>query len=245
MPSLLRLRVRELTRWPVVAVAFALTAVALVTVAIIAGAGGPVPPGVGRDPVAVALRVAAVPGGLVFGALAAVVVGADFVSSLERALLARDPRRLRYVRLQLATVLVLGLAWWLAQALVGVTAGLLVRLAAAVDPLERWAAGEVVWALLGVGAVTAVYGLLGVAAALLFRGGHAGVTALLAYALLGEVALAPLWKRALDWTLYDEAGKVIAAAGPPSAHGVEVLGGMSLLAVGLSLVGYVGREVRA
>ena len=89
--------------------AFSLQATAVAGAELLAGVTGDGLAGAGDDPVLGGLRVTAVPGGLVFGVLVAAVVGSEFGWATERALLARDPRRLRFAGYQLAVAAVL--AW--------------------------------------------------------------------------------------------------------------------------------------
>ena len=96
------LRARELARRPVVLAAFSLQATALAGTELLAAVGGDGLAGAGDDLVLGGLRLTVAPGGLVFGVLVAAVVGAEFAWAAERALLARDPRRLRFAGYQLA-----------------------------------------------------------------------------------------------------------------------------------------------
>jgi len=130
--GIVRIRGRELMRRPVVAAAVLIQIGVLITVELIevlenAGSGG-----VTHDLVMLGLRTTAAPGGLIFGVLAAAVVGSEFTWATERALLARDPRRLRFVALQLALVTALAAAWAVVQS--GFAAGLGVLLQAQAAP---------------------------------------------------------------------------------------------------------------
>ena len=81
------------------------------------------------------LQAGVVPGGLLFGVLAAAVVGAEFNWATERAMLSRDPRRQRFVALQLTIVGALMVAWIAVQALFAVGVGFGLRaLAGPVGP---------------------------------------------------------------------------------------------------------------
>jgi len=51
-------------------------------------------------------------------------------------------------------------------------------------------------------------GILGAACALVLRGALAGVVALLAYGLLGELVLAPQWAPATGWTIHTSAARL-------------------------------------
>src|SRR4030095_11356625 len=62
-----------------------------------------------------------------------------------------------------------------------------------------WDAPAHLAALAAALAATLVYGLLGAACALVLRSALAGVVALLAYGLLGELVLAPQWVPASGW----------------------------------------------
>src|SRR4249919_859655 len=91
-----RIRARELIRRPAVIGLFLLqAAVAAVLDGMLfveVSSGGPVSSD-GASFVLRGLQAGVVPGGLLFGVLAAAVVGAEFNWATERALLARDPRR--------------------------------------------------------------------------------------------------------------------------------------------------------
>ena len=128
------LRARELARRPLVAAAFALQATAVATAELLAAVTGDGLAGAGDDLVLGGLRLIVAPGGLVFGVLVAAVVGAEFGWATERALLARDPRRLRFAGYQLAVAAVLAVAWWAAQSLLAVAGPPCSRRAAASSP---------------------------------------------------------------------------------------------------------------
>jgi hypothetical protein len=138
--------------------------------------------------------VTAVPGGLVFGVLVAAVVGAEFAWATERALLARDPRRLRFAGYQLAVAAVLALAWWAVQSLLAVTVAALLQAGGGIVAGLAWNAPAHLAALAAALAATLVYGLLGAACALVLRGALAGVVALLAYGLSASSS-SPQWAR--------------------------------------------------
>ena len=114
--------------------AFSLQATAVAGAELLAAVTGDGLAGAGDDPVLGGLRVTAVPGGLVFGVLVAAVVGSEFGWATERALLARDPRRLRFAGYQLAVAAVLALAWWAVQSLLAVTVGALLQAGGASTP---------------------------------------------------------------------------------------------------------------
>ncbi|HYY78808.1 MAG TPA: hypothetical protein VFD04_06435 [Actinomycetes bacterium] len=235
-----RLRARDLARRPVVLAAFAVQGLALLVADLVAAATGRGFAGAGRDLVLAGLRAAAVPGGLVFAVLVAAVVGAEFGWATERALLARDPRRLRFAALQLAVAGVLALTWWAGMSLLAVGLGFLLGPGGAdlAGGGRRWAA--VVAAL----AATVAYGLLGAAAALLLRGALAAVVALLAWSVLGELVLAPQWGPASGWTLWAAAARLSGQGGMPLWRAGTVAFGEAGLALAASLALYAGREVR-
>src|SRR4030095_10432028 len=114
-------------------------------------------------------------------------VGAGSGWAPERALLARDPRRLRFAGYQLAVAAVLALAWWATQGLVAVTAAALLQAGGGIVAGVAWSAPAHLAALAAALAATLLYGLLGAACALVLRGGLAGGVALLAYGLRGEL----------------------------------------------------------
>lgn len=242
-------RLREALRRPVVAALFLLAAAMVAARGFVtaAGAGTGAP---ARDYVLEGLAVVAVPGGLVFGVLAAAVAGADFVTATEQLLLSRDPRRLRFVRLHLTVAALLAVLWWACQGGLAVLAGGALEALTAPPPVAAWdavaqrdwlATAQVAGMAL---AVTLVYGLLGVAAALASRGSLAGVVALLAYALLGEVVLSPRLDQLQDWTLY-RAATLASRPGPLPDRSLYVLGAAGLAAILLSLISYARREVRS
>jgi hypothetical protein len=93
-------------------------------------------------------------------------------------------------------------------------------------------------------AVTEVYGLLGAACALACRGSLAGVVAMLAYGLLGELGLAPLWQPADGLTLYASAADLFAQqAGASAVRPLLVVLGAGVIALAASLTLYANREV--
>ena len=185
------LRARELARRPEVVAAFSLQAMALVAAVVLAAVAAEGLAGAGNDLILGGLRVTAAPGGLLCGVLVAAVVGSEFGWATERALLARDPRRLRFAGYQLAVAAVLALAWWAVQSLLAVTVGALLQAGGGIDAGAAWNDPAHRAALAAALAATLVYGLLGAACALVLRGALAGVVALLAYGLLGELVLAP------------------------------------------------------
>ena len=134
------LRARELARRPLVAAAFALQATAVATAELLAAVTGDGLAGAGDDLVLGGLRLIVAPGGLVFGVLVAAVVGAEFGWATERALLARDPRRLRFAGYQLAVAAVLAVAWWAAQSLLAVAAAALLQAGGGIVAGAAWSA---------------------------------------------------------------------------------------------------------
>jgi hypothetical protein len=236
-----RLRARELARRPVVLAAFGVQAMALLVADLVAAASGRGLAGAGGDLVLGGLRATAAPGGLVFAVLVAAVVGSEFGWATERVLLARDPRRLRFAGLQLAVAGVLAVAWWACQSLLAAALGWLLG-RERVGLLAGQHRGAVVAAL----AATVAYGLLGAASALLLRGALAGVVALLAYGVLGELVLAPQWRPASGWTVYAAAGRLAGAgAGAmPLGRAAAVVAVAAAVALAASLGAYAGREVR-
>jgi hypothetical protein len=200
--------------------------------------------GAGRDLVLGGLRVTAVPGGLVFGVLVAAVAGSEFGWATERALLARDPRRLRFAGYQLAVAAVLALAWWAVQSLLAVTVAALLQAGAGIDAGAAWNAPAHQAALAAALAAILVYGLLGAACALVLRGALAGVVALLAYGLLGELLLAPQWTPAAGWTLYASAARLAGQGTTPVPRAALVVTGALVLALAGCLALYARRQVR-
>jgi hypothetical protein len=242
--GIVRLRGRELMRRPVVAAAVLIQIGVLITVELIevlrhAGSGG-----VAQDLVMLGLRATAAPGGLIFGVLAAAVVGSEFTWSTERALLARDPRRLRFVALQLAVVTALAVAWAVVQSAFAAGLGALLQAQAGPAPGEGWTVASTAGALLAVLAVTEAYGLLGAACALACRGSLAGVVAMLAYGLLVELGLAPLWAPADGWTLYASSADLFEQqAGASTVRPLLVVIGAGVIALAASLTLYANREI--
>jgi hypothetical protein len=240
----IRLRGRELMRRPVVAAAVLIQIGVLITVELIEVLEQDVTGGIPRDLVLLGLRAAAAPGGLIFGVLAAAVVGSEFTWATERALLSRDPRRMRFVALQLALVTSLAVAWAAVQSAFAAGLGVLLQAQTGPAQAEPWTATRAAGALLAVLAVTEVYGLLGAACALACRGSLAGVVAILAYGLLGELGLAPLWEPANDWTLYASAGDLFEQqASAPGLRPLLVVGGAGVIALAASLTLYANREI--
>ncbi|MFL6225725.1 MAG: hypothetical protein ACJ75K_23625, partial [Actinomycetes bacterium] len=238
------LRVRELARRPVVVAAFSLQAMAVLGAELLGAVGAEELAGAGHDLVLGGLRVTAVPGGLVFGVLVAVVVGAEFAWATERALLARDPRRLRFAGYQLAVAAVLALAWWAVQSLLAVAAGALLQAGGGIGAELAWNAPAHQAALAAALAATLVYGLLGAACALVLRGALAGVVALLAYGLLGELVLAPRWAPATGWTVSTSAARLAGQGTTPVARAALVVTLAFVLALAGCLTLYARRQVR-
>ena len=220
-----RIRAHELARRPQVVSAFLLQA-AIVVALLAAGEDG--------GQVARALRAGVLPGGLLFGVLAAAVVGAELGWSTERALLARDPRRPRFVALQLTIVAALGAGWVLFQAGFALVAGTLAGLGrtGTAEPV-----GPVLAALV---AVTVLYGLLGTAFALGLRGALPGAVGVLTFGLLGELAPGPFG------TVQAAAGSLAGMEAPPLPAGraAAVLCAWIAVALGTAFAVYAGREVR-
>jgi hypothetical protein len=238
------LRARELARRPLVVAAFALQATAMAVAELVAAVTGDGLAGAGDDLVLGGLRMTAVPGGLVFGVLVAAVVGAEFGWATERALLARDPRRLRFAGYQLAVAAVLAVAWWAVQSLLAVTVAALLQAGGGIVAGAAWSAPAHRAALAAALAVTLVYGLLGAACALVLRGALAGVVALLAYGLLGELVLAPQWSPASGWTLHTAAARLAGQGTIPVARAVLVVALAFVVALVGCLALYARRQVR-
>jgi hypothetical protein len=223
-----RIRARELARRPQVVSAFVLQA-AIVIALLAAGDGG--------SQVVRALRAGVMPGGLLFGVLAAAVVGAELGWSTERALLARDPRRPRFVALQLTIVAALGAGWVLVQGGFALAAGTMAGLGRAGTAEPVGPVGPVLAALV---AVTVLYGLLGTAFALGLRGALPGAVGVLTFGLLGELAPGPFG------TVRAAAGSLAGMEVPPLPAGraVAVLCAWIAVALGAAFAVYAGREVR-
>jgi hypothetical protein len=241
-----RIRARELVRRPSVLALFLLQATVtavldgMLFVEVTAG-------GAGRASFVLrGLQAGVVPGGLLFGVLAAAVVGAEFNWATERAMLSRDPRRQRFVALQLTIVAALMLAWIVVQALFAIGVGFGLRaLAGPVGP-ELDALGAAALPLAALAGATVFYGLLGSACALGFRGGLAGVVGVLTYGLLGELVLGPLWRPAAELTVYTAATSLAgeAASAVPPRQAAVVLATSAVVALLASFAVYSGREVR-
>ena len=239
-----RLRVRELARRPVVLAGFSLQAMALVGAELLAAVNADGLAGSGDDLILGGLRATAVPGGLVFGVLVAAVVGSEFGWATERALLARDPRRLRFAGYQLAVAAVLAVAWWAVQSLLAFTVAALLQAGGGIaagaawnDPAHRAAVAAAL-------AATLLYGLLGAACALVLRGALAGVVALLAYGLFGELVLAPQWAPASGWTVYASAARLTGQGTTPMARAALVVALAFVVALAGCLTLYARRQVR-
>jgi len=93
-------------------------------------------------------------------------------------------------------------------------------------------------------AATLVYGLLGAACALVLRGALAGVVALLAYGLLGELVLAPQWAPASGWTVYASAARLGGQGTTSVARAVLVVALAFVVALAGCLALYARRQVR-
>jgi hypothetical protein len=239
-----RLRARELARRPVVVAAFSLQAMALVGAELLAAVTGEGLAGAGDDLICGGLRVTAVPGGLVLGALVAAVVGSEFGWATERALLARDPRRLRFAGYQLAVAAVLALSWWAVQSLLAVTVAALLQAGGGIVAGVAWNAPAHGAALAAALVATLLYGLLGAACALVLRGALAGVVALLAYGLLGELLLAPRWAPASGWTVSTSAARLAGQGTTPMPRAALVVTLAFVLALAGCLALYARRQVR-
>ena len=238
------LRVRELARRPVVLAAFSLQAMALVAAVVLGAVAAEGLAGAGDDLILGGLRVTAVPGGLIFGVLVAAVVGAEFGWATERALLARDPRRLRFAGYQLAVAAVLALAWWAVQSLLAVTVAALLQAGGGITAATAWN-HPAHWAALAAAlAASLVYGLLGAACALVLRGALAGVVALLAYGLLGELVLAPRWAPASGWTVYASAARLAGQGTTSVGRAALVVALAFVVALAGCLALYARRQVR-
>ena len=238
------LRARELARRPLVMAAFAVQAAAVALAELLAALAADDLAGAGDDLVLGGLRLVAVPGGLVFGVLVAAVVGAEFGWATERALLARDPRRLRFAGYQLAAAGVLAAAWWAVQSLLAVAVGVLLQAAGGIVSGAAWNA-RAHWAALAAAlAATVLYGLLGAACALVLRGALAGVVGLLAWGLLGELVLAPRWAPAAGWTVWTAAARLGGQGTIPLARAVLVVVVAFAAAVAGCLALYARRQVR-
>jgi len=249
----LRLRRRELLGRPAVLVPLALQLVVLAGVGLLAAAGRD-PLGAHGDLVLAGLRATAVPGGLLFAVLVAAAVGAEFGWSTERMLLARDPRRSRFAALQFALTLGVALGWWALQSLLVIVGGdLEQRLIGPARGLPLTAAPERA-ALLAALVASVVYGLLGAAGALCFRGALAGVMAVLTYAAFGELVLAPQSNALNGWTVATATLRLSSAPGIAPAPGVaatipqhravEALVAAATSALLVGFLAYADREIR-
>jgi hypothetical protein len=227
-----------------VVAAFSLQAMAVVGAELLAAVTGQGLAGAGRDLVLGGLQVVAVPGGLVFGVLVAAVVGAEFGWATERALLARDPRRLRFAGFQLAVAAVLAVAWWAVQSLLAVTVAALLQAGGGIVSGVAWNHPAHRAALAAALAATLVYGLLGAACALVLRGALAGVVALLGYGLVGELVVAPEWAPAAGWTVYASAARLSGQGTTPVGRAALVVGLAFVVALTGCLALYARRQVR-
>jgi hypothetical protein len=236
------LRARELARRPEVVAAFSLQAMALVAAVVLAAVAAEGLAGAGNDLILGGLRVTAAPGGLLCGVLVAAVVGSEFGWATERALLARDPRRLRFAGYQLAVAAVLALAWWAVQSLLAVTVAALLQAGGGIVAGAAWSAHAA--ALAAALAATLVYGLLGAACALVLRSALAGVVALLAYGLLGELVLASRWAPASGWTVYASAARLAGQGTTSMGRAVLVVALAFAVALAGCLALYARRQVR-
>jgi hypothetical protein len=176
--------------------------------------------------------------------LVAAVVGAEFGWATERALLARDPRRLRFAGYQLAVAAVLAVAWWAVQSLLAVTVAALLQAGGGIAAGAAWDDPAHLAALAAALAATLVYGLLGAACALVLRSALAGVVALLAYGLLGELVLAPQWAPAGGWTVYASAARLAGQGTTSVARAVLVVALAFVVALTGCLALYARRQVR-
>jgi hypothetical protein len=238
------LRARELARRPVVVAAFAAQATAVAGAELAAALTGDGLAGAGDDLVLGGLRLVAVPGGLVAGVLVAAVVGAEFGWATERALLARDPRRLRFAGYQLAVAAVLAGAWWAVQSLLAVVVAALLQAAGGIASGAAWNAPAHRAALAATLAATLLYGVLGAACALVLRGALGGVVALLAWGLLVELVLAPRWAPASGWTVWTSTARLTGQGTTPLPRAVLVVVLAAALALGACLVLYARRQIR-
>jgi hypothetical protein len=238
------LRARELARRPEVVAAFSLQAMALVAAVVLAAVAAEGLAGAGNDLILGGLRVTAAPGGLLCGVLVAAVVGSEFGWATERALLARDPRRLRFAGYQLAVAAVLALAWWAVQSLLAVTVAALLQAGGGIAAGRAWHHPAHAAALAAALAATLVYGLLGAACALVLRSALAGVVALLAYGLLGELVLASRWAPASGWTVYASAARLAGQGTTSVGRAVLVVALAFAVALAGCLALYARRQVR-
>jgi hypothetical protein len=175
-----------------------------------------------------------------FSLQATAVVGSEFGWATERALLARDPRRLRFAGHQLAVAAVLALAWWAVQSLLAVTVAALLQAGGGIDAGAAWNAPAHRAALAAALAATLVYGLLGAACALVLRGALAGVVIVLADGLLGELVRAP----PAGWTLYASAARLAGQGTTPMPRAALVVTLAFALALAGCLALYARRQVR-
>jgi hypothetical protein len=176
--------------------------------------------------------------------LVAAVVGSEFGWATERALLARDPRRLRFAGYQLAVAAVLALAWWAVQSLLAVTVAALLQAGGGIAAGRAWHHPAHAAALAAALAATLVYGLLGAACALVLRSALAGVVALLAYGLLGELVLASRWAPASGWTVYASAARLAGQGTTSVGRAVLVVALAFAVALAGCLALYARRQVR-
>jgi hypothetical protein len=241
--GVVRIRARELLRRPLVVALFLLQAAA---VAVLEGMRFvDVYAGATEDSLVLdSLRLVVAPGGLLFGVLAATVVGAEFNWATERALLARDPRRPRFVAMQLAIVTALMVAWIVAQVAFAVGAGTVLRLLIEPPAVEFQDPDALVLAVAAAVAATVFYGLFGAACALAFRGGLAGVFGVLSYGLLVELLLGSRWRAAAQFTVRSAATSLAGQGGLPVLQAVAVLAVSALVALVGAFLVYSGREVR-
>jgi hypothetical protein len=172
------------------------------------------------------------------------VVGSEFGWATERALLARDPRRLRFAGYQLAVAAVLAVAWWAVQSLLAVTVAALLQAGGGIVAGVAWNAPAHLAALAAALVATLLYGLLGAACALVLRGALAGVVALLAYGLLGELVLAPQWAPATGWTIHTSAARLTGQGTTSLARAALVVTLAFVLALAGCLALYARRQVR-
>jgi hypothetical protein len=206
---------------------------ALVAAVVLAAVAAEGLAGAGNDLILGGLRVTAAPGGLLCGVLVAAVVGSEFGWATERALLARDPRRLRFAGYQLAVAAVLALAWWAVQSLLAVTVAALLQAGGGIAAGRAWHHPAHAAALAAA-----------LACALVLRSALAGVVALLAYGLLGELVLASRWAPASGWTVYASAARLAGQGTTSVGRAVLVVALAFAVALAGCLALYARRQVR-
>ena len=70
-----------------------------------------------------------------------------------------------------------------------------------------------------------------------------GLRAVLAYGLLGELGLAPLWHPVDDWTLWTAATRLAGAGGLAVGRSLLVVACVGAIALSASFTFYAGREI--